>query len=139
MHDPDGGLSGAANTLKLSNYDTKFNRTTVVVPAISPIRLLETYYDKTGVIDLVRDRQHRAAKNVCVCWGASALQTGPWGHAHSIWFTPFRPSVCLRVPAWPAPQVSIDIEGAELPMLEAWPFHDSRFCVEAFTIENNDW
>ena len=84
MHDPDGGLSGAANTLKLSNYDTKFNRTTVVVPAISPIRLLETYYDKTGVIDLVRDRQHRAAKNVCVCVCVGVLLRSKLAHGDTL-------------------------------------------------------
>ena len=32
---------------------------------------------------------------------------------------------------------SVDVEGAELTILRAWPFE--RWCVNAFTIENNGW
>ena len=34
---------------------------------------------------------------------------------------------------------SIDVEGHEKPKCCAWPFHDRRWCVHAFTIENNHW
>ena len=32
---------------------------------------------------------------------------------------------------------SIDVEGAELSIMHNWPF--KRWCVNAFTIENNFW
>ena len=32
---------------------------------------------------------------------------------------------------------SVDVEGAELLIMHAWPFE--RWCVNAFTIENNFW
>jgi len=35
--------------------------------------------------------------------------------------------------------VSLDVEGAELPVLRTWPFSDPRWCVQAFSIENNGW
>ena len=35
--------------------------------------------------------------------------------------------------------VSLDVEGAEIPVISAWPFLDPRWCVEAFSIENNGW
>ena len=35
--------------------------------------------------------------------------------------------------------VSLDVEGAEIPVLRTWPFSDPRWCVQAFSIENNGW
>ena len=34
--------------------------------------------------------------------------------------------------------VSLDVEGSELDVLQSWPF-DGRWCVDAWTIENNFW
>tara|TARA_B100000513_G_scaffold169410_1_gene85286 strand:- start:606 stop:1487 length:882 start_codon:yes stop_codon:yes gene_type:complete len=34
--------------------------------------------------------------------------------------------------------VSLDVEGHELEVMRAWPFH-ARWCISVFTIENNHW
>lgn len=88
VFDPNNGLSGLQQSMSMHKQAAhrRFKSTVVKVRTITPLNVLQTYYQKNNTIDFV----------------------------------------------------SLDVEGGELDVIRAWPFHHN-WCVRVFSIEDNNW